>query len=662
MACDKYRALMRPLRIRGKTLKSRFMFPVAQSHFLQGPEPYPADPVISYYCDIARQGCGLIITHELTNPNQRNMTFGDGPHFAVYDIEDPTCQNYFTQFVNYIHFYGSLVGVNLNYDGRSGYCINDPQEYTAEPGVPAGNRQKKVYFSKEKIREYIDWVCERAKLYRSFGFDAIHVEMSNEFFIGQFLNPKLNHRTDEYGGSFENRTRYAVELMETLRNAVGDDMIISCNGPAIGDWFNLPGTTPMPGYTGEEMNYTLDVDEAVRFMDMLSPWLDIYRIQGSPHRTEPATQAGPQIARQLKAAGAKCLIAVNNPAMDLELINNLVQDGTADLIAAGRMFLCNDRLDEILENGNEYDLNHCLGCSVCRGVSQEQEWMSHCTINPRMGAAHRIDQFIRKPGTPKRVAIIGGGPGGMKCALWLKERGHKPVIFEKQDHLGGLIHYVRFLSEKALYTEFLDALIRQIHVHGIDVRLNTIATPDVIRREGFDVVIAAVGARPKKSEIDGASEFADRWNTVNLYGHAQEIGHRVTVIGGSSGPVEAAMYLDAHGHDVTVLSRKLQLFHDVAWHHVMQSNMALDMTGVKTVRGVQATSITQTGVWYRDAEGTDQFLPCDDVIAAAGLESNWELAEQFYESAKEFYAVGDCRQAGDLRTAIADAYAVAMRI
>ena len=683
MPHEKYKHLMSPLRIRGKTLKSRFMFPVAQAHFLQGPELYPADPVTAYYASFARQGNALIITHELTNPSQRKQSFGDGPHFAVYDMDDPACQNYFTQFTSIIHFYGSLVGVNLNYDGRSNYSVNDPALAVREPGLPDGKdsvpmhrgddddeppmmgpgheQTPKEYFTKEKIREYISFVCDKAKKYKSFGYDAVHVEMSNEYFVGQFLNPKFNKRTDEYGGSFENRARFAVELVSSLREAIGEDMIITCNGPAIGDYFNKEGSTPMPGFSGEEMNNTLTVEEAVAFMDMLSPWLDVYRVQGSVYRNEPATKAGPITAKQLKDAGAKCLIAVNNPAMDLELLDSFIAEGTADIIVAGRLFMCNDKLDEILENGNEYDMNHCIGCSVCRGVSQEKDWRSYCAINPRLGIDHRIDNYITPPGSPRRVAIIGGGPGGMKCALWLQERGHTPIIFEKEQELGGLIKFVRYLPHKEMYTEYLDALINQVNVHGIEVRLNTEANTEMIKEEGFDVVIAATGSRAKKSTIPGAKQYGSKWNTVNVYGNEEKIGKRVVVIGGSSGPCEAAMYLDAHGHDVTLISRNQKLFHDVAWHHVMQSNMDLDRTGVKKIKRATTVRIEDGKVIYVK-KGEEHSLEFDDIVVAAGLESNWETAQSFYGSAKQYFEIGDCREAGDMRTAIADAFNVAMRI
>lgn len=660
MPYEKYSALMSPLRIRGKTLKSRFMFPVAQAHFLQGPEKYPADPVTAYYASFARQGSALIITHELTNPDQRTGGMGDTPHFCMYDLDDPACQNYF------IHFYGSLAGVNMAYDSRLNYSVNDPEKYPEKsrggtPSMPGpGADSKKEYFTKENINEYIKYICGKAMKYKSFGYDAIHLEMSNEFYIGQFLNPGTNKRDDEYGGSFENRIRFAVEVVSGLREALGDDMIITCNGPAIGDCFNLKGETPMPGYSDGEMNHTLTVQEAVLFINTLSPWLDVFRIQGGVHRTDPATKAGPGTAKLLKENGAKCLIALNNPAMDLELLNGYIEEGTADIIVAGRLFMCNDKLDEILENGNEYDLNHCVGCSVCRGVSRERYWMSCCAINPRMGVEHRIDNYIRPPGEPKSIAIIGGGPAGMKCALWLKERGHRPVIFEKSGELGGLIKLVRYLPYKSLYSEYLDALVNQVGIHGIEVRLNTEATPDMLRVEGFDIVIAATGARAKESSIPGADKSA--WNTVNVYGNEEKLGKRVVVIGGSSGPAEAAMYLDAHGHQVTLLSRGREFFHDIAWHHIMQSNQALDKTGITKLREVTTTGIDEDRVWFTDQFGEEHSVPYDDVITAAGLQSNWETAQSFYGAAKQYYEIGDCREAGDMRTAIADAFNVAMKI
>ena len=720
MPSDRFSALLSPLRVRGKTMKTRFMYPVAQAHYIQGPEEYPADPVVQYYCSFARQGQSLIITQELTNLEQRQMSFGDQPHFALYDMDNPACQNYFTQLAYFIHFYGALCGFNLNYDNRLPYCINDPAKTTdigaggmggpggmpgGMPGGPGGmpggmpggpnevpaeaqrsgfsggkdeqgsgrsfqqspqagneaertlrghggpgNNSNKVYLDEEHMVEYINYMCKKTLAYQSFGYDAVHLEMAREFLMAKFLDPAQNHRDDEYGGSFENRIRFPVRLCKALREAVGENFIISTNAPSI-------------SLTEDRGRNALTISEAIEFMKAIEPYVDIVKLQnGNRGEDGVASMEGYELAKLLKAGGTKIKIAVNNPAMDLDLINRFVKEGVADVIASARMFIANDKLDEILREGDADELNHCLGCSVCRGQSQEEDWMSHCTINPKLGMEHRLKEHMTAPGAPKTIAVIGGGPAGMKCAVYLKDRGHNPVVFEASDHLGGLIRLSDYLPSKVNYTEFLDALEKQVRNRGIEIRLNTRATPDSIRAEGFDVVIAATGAHAKASAIPGAAEYASKWTTVNVYGNADKIGRRVVVIGGTTGPCEAATYLQANGHECTVLSRSTKFCRDAAWHHVTAASRPLYQSGATLLPGVRTTRIEEGKVYYLDHQGVEQCIPCDDVIAAAGLESNWEEAQSFYGAAPEYYAIGDCREAGNLRTAIADAFALAMRL
>jgi thioredoxin reductase len=325
------------------------------------------------------------------------------------------------------------------------------------------------------------------------------------------------------------------------------------------------------------------------------------------------------------------------------------------------MFICNDELGKILKEGRGEDLNPCIECHVCRGVSFDHEWMSHCTINPVVGMAHRLDEFAEPVTRAKKVAIIGGGPAGMKCALWLKERGHTPVIFEATDSLGGQIKTSRYPDFKWELCRYLDFLISQMERKNIEVRLNTAATPEMIRAEGFDTVIAAVGAVPKKPDIAGA-ELA-KWDIVNIYGHEDEIGHRVVVIGGASGAAEAAAYLARLGHQVTELSRKNIVAYDLNPIRTRgYMNHLVKESGVEIIAEAAAKSIKAGAVTYTDKSGAEHTIECDDVLAAGGMKSGAELAVTFADAADEFYAIGDARHAGNMRTAIADAYSVAMQI
>lgn len=667
---DRYKSLISPVKIRNKVLKSRFIYTVAQVHFLQGPEKYPADPVVSFFCELAKNGSALMIAQDLTNPGQRTQKGHDSKHFANYDLDDKGNQNYFSHFAHHVHCYGSYLGTELSCDLRLNYSVNDPskpipvEEHFIPEGMPdimngpegpsAGTigfpgspNPRTVFFTPETMDEYIDLISERALLYKSFGYDAGWIDMSDEFYCGEFLSPIKNFRDDEYGGSFENRMKFAIKVVSGLRKRLGEDFILICNAP---------GTSgrqrgPMAGLT---------FDESVIFLNAIEPYVDIVRFRDA-EETPPDECMSVEYSKRLKAAGVKVPIAVSTPYMDLDILEGIIARGEADFIASARMFICNENLGRILKNGNGEDLNPCLDCGVCRGTSAEGDWMSHCTINPRLGMAHFDKRLIEPVTKSKRVAIIGGGPGGVKCALWLKERGHEPVIFEKTGELGGQIKAANFNEYKWRLKRYLDFLKNQVELKNIELRLNTEATPKIIKSEGFDVVVAATGAAAKKPDIKGADLV--HWDAVNIYGNEKQLGKRIVVIGGSSAPSEAAIHLAMIGRDVTIISRKCLIGYDLNPIRARpEYNMKAFDCGVKFVLEATTTKLEQGLVHYRDKEGRMHTLECDDIVAAGGVEPLTDEALSFYNAADEYYIIGDCREPGNMRTAIRDAYTAAMRI
>lgn len=674
------RGLRSPLLIRGKMLKSRFMYPIAQVHFLQGPEPYPAEPTISFYESIARNGCGLILTQDSTNQNQRIMPGHDTPHFSMWDIEDKACQNYFCQLTEFVHMQGSFIGVELSPDRSMPYCVNDPSQpidfphpgsespaaqqlkedfapwMDAGPEGPAipnpswQPAQKNVYFTEEKMDEYIDIMCGKAQKYKALGYDAGLIDMGDHFYIGQFLESYCNFRRDEYGGCFENRMKFAVKVVRELRRRLGDDFIL------VG---NMPGTNGMP--RGPMMGLT--EDESVRFLKAIEPYVDIALIR-EPDCHFPLEQKASETipyARRLKERGVKMKIAAATPYMDLRKLDDAISSGACDIIMSARMFLCNEELGRILETGETDDLCPCIECGVCRGTSPERDWMSHCTLNPRLGMEHRADRLMRSVTRKKKIAVIGGGPGGVKCALWLKERGHEPVIYEKAASLGGQVRHAGQTRFKWKLERYLGYLRHQVEKHGIEVRLNTEATPEMIRREQYDVVIAATGARAGVPDIPGAADIG--LNPCNVYDRIAEIGQRVVVIGSSSAPTEAALFLREQGREVTQIGRQSIVAYDLnPVHQRAYYNLWVRDFGVTEIHNAATVQIQPGKVVYRTEDGTIRELVCDDIVVAGGMVPNAEAAMAFYGSAPEFYAIGDCRSVGTMRTAIRDAYTLAIKI
>ena len=287
--------------------------------------------------------------------------------------------------------------------------------------------------------------------------------------------------------------------------------------------------------------------------------------------------------------------------------------------------------------------------------------MSHCTINPLIGMEHQAFRFIEPVKKQKKVAIVGGGPGGMKCAMWLKERGHTPVIFEATDELGGQIKSANYPTFKWELKRYLDFLKNQMVRKEIEVRLNTRATPEMITAEGFDSVVVAVGASPKLPPVEGAETA--RWNGVSVYGNVDKIGQNVVVIGGASTAAEAACYLAENGKHVTEICRQSRIAYDLnPIRSIGYMNRLAVKLGVKIKKQAKTVKIEPNRVTFINAHGVERVIDCDDVVVTGGFVSNAAEVISFAQAAPEFYMLGDCRQPGTMRHAIRDAYAIAMQI
>ena len=669
----RYAALTAPLTLRGKTLKSRLLYPVAQPHFLQANQLFPDDPVATYYASRAKNGAAILLMQDLTNLDQRKMP-ADCGHFAMYDIDDIGCQNGFTFMAEMVHYYGSYITPELNLDNRMPLQVNDPKvpcpygeepnpfamimkdddEMTAPPGekpmeegisgAPGRPMAGARMMTRADMDAYIHAHIEHARLYKNLGFDGGMFDFCHNFNIGKFLLPKKNWRTDEYGGSLENRIRFPVEVVKAIREAMGEKYLLVINAPNLG---------------GEE---GMDLDEAAEFLKRIEPYIDLLQVRGQhPDHEKVTVCESAELSRGLKARGVKTPIAISTYYKDLDSLNGLIERGDADLVAPGHLFICNEHLGEILRDGNGEDLNPCIECHCCRGTSSVGDWMSHCTINPEIGMEHRAKRLIEPVTRRKKIALIGGGPGAIKCAMWLKERGHTPVIFEQSDALGGQIKTAEYPEFKWELKRYLDFLRNQVVRKEIEVHLNTKATPEMIAEMGFDVVIAATGATPAKPAIEGV-EHTD-WNGINIYGQQEKLGKKVVVIGGSSVAAEAACYLAECGHEVVEISRQGRLAYDLnPIRSIGYMNAKADKLGVRVIRKAKTTKIAPGAVTYVDRCGVEQTEQCDDVVACGGMTPNSEAAIAFRDAAPEFYMIGDCRQPGNMRNAIRDAYALAMRI
>jgi NADPH-dependent 2,4-dienoyl-CoA reductase/sulfur reductase-like enzyme len=283
-------------------------------------------------------------------------------------------------------------------------------------------------------------------------------------------------------------------------------------------------------------------------------------------------------------------------------------------------------------------------------------------VNPKAGIFHRVDGMIDAPVVPRKVAVIGGGPAGMKAAVVAAERGHDVTLYERSDFLGGQLRHADFASFQWPIKNYRDYLARQMEKLGVNVLLKTKATPEMIRAKGYDVTIAATGADPVVPDIPGA-DGAHVISPLFVYGN-KTLGKSIVVIGGDLIGTQTGVYLAQNGHEVTILTGEKRLGHDAPPVHYFSTveQMYEAMDNFKYVTETMVTAISKDKVTYTDAKGKKKSVRADNVVVSVGRQPRRESAQQFYGTADRFFAIGDCDNAGSIRSCTRTAFAAASQI
>lgn len=556
---------------------------------------------------------------------------GDLPGF---DFSIPTTRILYTRAAQAIHAHGSLAMISLMEIEPFGWDINTIPE------------------------AYLDDLCDDfariCKLYTTLGFDGGCFYMSYRMsLLAQSMSPELNRRTDKYGDV----TALSRAVFGAVRRACGKAFLIEAqvSGSERDDGEDGPG---------------YDIDGLVAYARQVEDLVDIFHIRSKDMhvahpiglnsvRNEPDTL---RYARALKKAGIRSKIAPVGGYQDPELNEKILADGDADFFYMARAFLCDSRYEEKVRTGRREDITPCLRCNRCHARC----WLDDagCMVNPEL-ILFANDAYQRakdRPVTPKKVAVIGGGPAGMKAALTAAERGHQVTLFEASDRLGGQLLHADHLWFKWPLRDYRDYLIMQLEKSPVEVRLGTRAVPAQVKAEGFEAVILCTGGRAAVPHIDGM-EQTKFWTPLAVFGHEAELGHRVVVVGGSETGVETALYLSHAGHNVTLLSRQRKLAKDAQPVHYIET---LRDTWERDPNFHYHTnaSTTQIGdgfVCFTQPDGRTERVACDDIVLCGGVES---VRDDYFAYAELFEAgavqlAGDAKTPGNVRKATLSAFLAA---
>lgn len=535
-------------------------------------------------------------------------------------------------------------------DGRAAWV--SPSGVTAtgrlrSPFGPLGKEgQRPEVLTVDEIQEIVDSIGEGVRRIREASFDAAEILVGPGYILSQFLSPLTNRRTDQYGGSLENRMRIILEAIESAKKKAGNDYTLMVR---ISNQF-APG-----GYTLEELKQVAAAMEraGVRGFDVAAGWHDDEVEMLQPWVPQGSwVYVGEEIKKVVSSP-----VATGVQIADPFVAEEIIAQGRADMVFMGRALVADPELPKKAKGGRFEEIRPCIACNEC--FAREFQGLT-CTVNPRLGSESEAAlQSVRQP---KKVFIIGGGPAGMEAALTAAWRGHQVTLFEKNMDLGGaLLIASRSPYKEERFGKLIQYYVNELQRNGVQVKLGIDVNTELIEREKPDAVVAATGGVPIVPDIPGI-ERDNVVTALDVLTGTKEVGDRVVIIGGGNIGCETALLLSEIGKTVTVLEILERMGSDMNRITRWPLMRRLRSQGVRMETAAIVREITDKGVWCTVKDGSLQFFEADSVILAVGLRPNNDLARNLQGKVANLYLAGDCVEVHKILEAIHSGYLVARDI
>lgn len=648
----KYPNLCKPIQIGNVIFKNRmFSAPMGGTDITADCTIGPKST--AFYELRAKGGAGAVTISEcMVHPET------DGSHAYHLDLKIVDSLASFTYTADAIRRHGAIPSVELSHSGQYAgtYLVDkNKKQGLSQYGVSPSTRVDGLEI-KELTQELIDDIVksygEVAGIAKRAGFEMIMVHGGHGWLINQFLSPYFNKRTDKYGGTLENRVRFAQEVLDSVRKAVGPGFPIE---------FRLSGSELFEG--------GYDLAEGIEISKLLESRIDLLHVSAGTYQrgfgiTHPSMFAphgcNVYLAAEIKkhvSVPVATLGGLNDPAQ----MEEIIASGKADVVEMARALLADHELPKKVMSNRDEDIVKCLRCFTCM-AERAATSTRRCTVNPLIG--REIEGMEITPVLkPKKVLVAGGGPGGLKAAITAAQRGHKVILCEKADALGGILKGEKAIPFKYEMYELGNTFSKLAKDEGVEIRLNTKVTKEYVEKENVDALIIAVGSSPLVPPIPGLD--GDNVVVVNNYYLERdkvETVKEIIVLGGGLAGCETAIHLAKEGKKVHIVEMRSELAPDANIRHRPILLDEIEKQGVEVHTEFKGLKVSEEGVLCADKNGNEILVPGTHVICALGQRANRNIVEELIDCAPYVAQIGDCVRPSTITTAVYQGYHAALDI
>lgn len=645
-----YPHLFSPIRIGNIRMKNRIIAAPTSPSMITT-EGHFTPEMIAYLEEKAMGGAAVVtygeaIVHSATGKS----------HNKQLQLDSFGVKQGMAQAARAIHNAGGYANIQLSHGGKYAGLASlggeqDTRDMAYGPSHEITPQGEVFEMPREMIYEIIKSYGTSAKLCKDCGFDMVQVHAAHGWLFSQFLSPVMNQRTDEFGGSFENRARFLLLALDEVRRAVGPHFPIEIR--LSGDDFSDIG---------------LGLEDCIRVAQMVEDKVDLFNISCGNHedpdmfcRTHPSVfyprGVNVYLAAEIKKHVSKpvaCVGSLNDPAQ----MEQIIASGQADIVEIARALLADPYLPQKAFEGRAEDITPCLRCYECFAETSKNETLK-CTVNPTMGQQLPMKFPRQAPERSKRVLVVGGGPAGMEAAITAAGRGHQVTLVEKAEKLGGNLHPASASYFKQDIRDFMNVLIRRVHDAGVNVILNTEVTGDYIREFAPEALFVAIGAAELKPPIKGI-DLPNVLMAVDAELHPEKLGQRVAIMGGGLVGSEAAISFHHEGKDCAIIEMKPEVIEEM--HLFYKGALTTQIKKAAEVYvNTRVMEIRPDGVVCQ-RDGEEIFVPADTVVCALGFRSPYDTVDQLCALVDEYYIIGDCKNVGQIYQAVNNGFYAGLQV